>query len=161
MKATVASLHNVLGAEQQCVRLSRNRDEHGSPRRTVFVLLDFGAEKRNRPGRDILAKGGAAIESLDPTVLDGQVNNVWIRGIDNHVAALAWPCGKPVGRPNSPPGAATVDRNTAAVLLRSINRIGKLIIGRDVIKLRRRLVVPRAPCLSPIQADGRPLVGSE
>src|SRR5215467_8752248 len=123
--------------------------------------MDFGAEKRNRPGRDILAEGGAAIESFDAAVLSRQVNNVRIRGIDNHVPALAWSGGKPVGRPNSPPGAATVNCNTAAVLLRSINRIGILIIGRDVIKLRRRLVVPGAPGLSPIQADRRSLVGSE
>src|SRR5215469_50971 len=98
------------------MRLRRNRDEDGSPRRTVCVLMDFGAEKRNRPGRDILAERGAAIESLDAAVLGAQVNNIRISGIDNHVAALAWPGGKPVRRPNLAPGAATVDPNTSAIL---------------------------------------------
>ena len=48
-----------------------------------------------------------------------------------------------------------------AVLLRSVHPIGKLIVGRDVIKLPRRLVEPRAPRLASVVRHDRPLVATQ
>ena len=49
----------------------------------------------------------------------------------------------------------------SAILLRPINDIRKLIVSSHMVDLCRRLVVPRAPGMAAIEADGRSLIGSE
>src|SRR5580692_5249271 len=49
----------------------------------------------------------------------------------------------------------------SGVLLRSVNPVRKPIVGSDVIKLRRGLIVPRAPGTAAVYADDYALVAAE
>src|SRR5262249_1092070 len=51
--------------------------------------------------------------------------------------------------------------NRAAVLLRARHPVGKAVVRRDVIDLRRWLVVPRTPRRASVDADDRSLIAPE
>ena len=53
---------------------------------------------------------------------------------------------------------AAGDGHGGVVLLRSVHVIQKLVVGRHVVELRRRLVVLRRPALSAIHSDRRPAI---
>src|SRR5262249_35040825 len=57
--------------------------------------------------------------------------------------------------------AATRDSNRPAFLLASVDPVRKSVIGDNVIKLRGRLVVPRAPRLSPVHCHYRALIAGD
>jgi len=50
------------------------------------------------------------------------------------------------------------DGDATAILLRAVHRIRKAIVGDDVLQLRRGLVIPCAPRLAAIDADGGALI---
>ncbi len=52
-------------------------------------------------------------------------------------------------------------RYAARVLLRTVKRVRKAIVRGDVVDLRRRLVVPRAPALASVDAHHRTLVAAQ
>ncbi len=56
--------------------------------------------------------------------------------------------------------AATDHRRSAAILLRTIDPVGKLIVHRHVIKLRSWLVVPGTPRLAAVQSNDSALIDS-
>src|SRR5262249_61836749 len=66
---------------------------------------------------------------------------------------------RPIGQRDLAATAAVRDADRAAVLLRASHPIGEAIIRRDVVKLRRRLVVPTAPGRAIVHADDRALIG--
>ena len=57
------------------------------------------------------------------------------------------------------PSAAHFDG--AAILLRAVDAVWKIVVCGYVIDLRRRLVVPRAPGSARIQAHTRALIGAK
>ena len=57
--------------------------------------------------------------------------------------------------------AARWHADRAAVLLRAGHPVRKAIVGGDVIDLRGRLVVPRAPGRGAVHADDRALIAAE
>ena len=57
------------------------------------------------------------------------------------------------------PAAGNADR--AALLLPAVDPVGELIVGRDVVQLRGRLVVPGAPGPAAVDRDDGPLVRGE
>src|SRR5258706_16305248 len=67
----------------------------------------------------------------------------------------------PVAKNNLPIIAAAMGRHGAAFLLRAVNPVRKTIVSRDVIELRRWLVVPTAPRLAAVHADDHSLIGAE
>src|ERR1700741_2009730 len=67
----------------------------------------------------------------------------------------------PIAKSNFAIIAAALRRNGAAFLLRPVNPVGKTIVGGDVIKLRRWLIVPTAPRRPAVHADDRALIGAE
>src|SRR5260370_33931241 len=56
---------------------------------------------------------------------------------------------------------AAQNRGTSAILLRPVNHVGKLIVGDDMVELRRWLVVPCTPGLTTIKTDRRSLIRSK
>src|SRR6185437_11212493 len=90
------------------------------------------------------------------------VNNSRMYWIGGGVIALSarfhWP---PVHKIQRPPIAPARCRRRAAVLLRSVNPIWKLVVRRYVIKLPCRLVVPGAPCLPAIPRHDHALIASQ
>src|SRR5205807_3821052 len=58
---------------------------------------------------------------------------------------LAARYGVPVAQRDRPIVGAARDRDGAVVLLRAVEAVGKLVVGRDVVELRRGLVVHSGP----------------
>ena len=77
------------------------------------------------------------------------------------IAALTAAGQKPVARVDVSMVAAAGNGDGAAVLLRAVNAVGKIIVGGDVIHLRGRLVIPGGPCFAAIETDGRALIDAE
>ena len=103
---------------------------------------------------------GLAVQPLDATAID----DVGIVRIRRDLIALAAGSDlvKLVHRdPVEPAVAAAVDRRGARILLRSIDPVREAVVGRDVVELTGRLVVPAAPGLAAIDRDQRTLVDSE
>ncbi len=67
----------------------------------------------------------------------------------------------PVAKSDFAEVAAAGGADAAAFLLSAIDPVRKLVVGDDVIELRRGLVVPGTPGLSAIHADGRALIDGE
>src|SRR5256886_7900762 len=57
--------------------------------------------------------------------------------------------------------AAAHDSGGPALLLAAVHAVRELVIGADMVKLRRRLVVPRAPRRSAVHRDDGALVAGE
>src|SRR5260370_28802082 len=68
---------------------------------------------------------------------------------------------RPVAKSDFAKVTAAGGTDRAAFLLGAIHPVRKLVVGNDVIELGGRLVVPGAPGLAAIHADGRPLIDSE
>src|SRR5713101_6099480 len=66
--------------------------------------------------------------------------------------------GGPVAKSDFAKVAAAGGADRAAFLLASVDPVGQLVVGDDVIELRGGLVVPGTPGLAAIHADGRALV---
>ena len=86
------------------------------------------------------------------------INGIGVIGIDYDVAALTSTNRSPVAKGDLSVIATTGGACGAAVLLRTIDMIRKIVIYRHVIELRSRLVVPGAPAFATIGADHRALV---
>src|SRR5947207_7424621 len=54
--------------------------------------------------------------------------------------------------------AAAHDTDRAALLLAAVHPVGKTTVGRHVVELRRRLVVPRAPAVAAVHRHHRALI---
>ena len=67
----------------------------------------------------------------------------------------------PVSKCNLSLIAARGDTCRAALLLPAIDPVRELVVGDDVIELRRRLVVPTAPGAPAVDGDGRALINRE
>src|SRR5947209_17605742 len=86
------------------------------------------------------------------------VGNAGIAGIGRDIAALSSAHRMPIAKGYFAVVAAAGGFYRAAILLRAVNVIRKLIVGGHMIKLRGGLVVPRAPGAGAIHADGCALV---
>ena len=53
------------------------------------------------------------------------------------------------------------DGGASAILLRAVHDVRKLVVGDDMIELCGWLVVPGAPGLAAVEADGSALIRSE
>src|SRR5258708_22297983 len=78
--------------------------------------------------------------------------------IGSYVAVFFHAYRGPITKSNFAEVTAAGSADAATLLLSAIDPVGKLVVGNDVIKLRRRLVVPGTPGLSAVHADGRSLV---
>src|SRR5439155_24276256 len=57
--------------------------------------------------------------------------------------------------------AAAHDPGGSALLLAAVHAVRELVVGADVVELRRRLVVPRAPRRAPVHRDEGALIAGE
>src|ERR1039457_5424441 len=121
-----------------------------------------GAIEAKQPGaqnyrRSVARLAGVAIELRTLAA----VNQIGMQRIGRHVAVFFYAHRGPVAKGDFAEVAAAGGADRAAFLLSAIDPVGKLVVGDDVIELRRRLVVPGAPGLAAIHADGRALVYGE
>src|SRR5581483_1986273 len=89
------------------------------------------------------------------------IDDVRIEGIRSHIGVLVGSNGMPVVKRDLAVIASTQCARRAALLLAAIDPIRVLIIGDDVIELRGRLVVPRAPCASTVHRYRRALIDAQ
>ena len=104
---------------------------------------------------------GAFIEAREFPIGVVHIDDVRILRIDGDVTAFRPSHRVPVAFGDLGMIRAARNGSRAAVLLRSVNVVRELVIGRHMIELRRRLVVPGAPCLACINADGCTLIGAQ
>src|SRR5580692_697469 len=105
------------------------------------------------PGRLVVTEHSAV-----PT---SGIDEVGIRGIGSDVAELESSRRSPVAISDLAVIAAAGDGGRAAILLRAVNVIRKMLIGADVIELPGRLVVPGTPRVAAVDADDGSLIDSE
>ncbi len=87
------------------------------------------------------------------------IDNVGIVGINSDVAVLEHAGQAPIAKRDFAVIASAFRGDASGFLLCAVNPVGETIVGGDVIELRGGLVVPTAPGIAAIHADGRALVG--
>src|SRR5256884_4893780 len=96
----------------------------------------------------------SAIEAREDRAFVVGVNDIRIARIGNDIAALPAADGVPVAAVNKAAITARLDAHRRVVLLRAVNTIEKIVVRRDVIELRGRLVVLRGPISAAVNRDG-------
>src|SRR5580692_5806845 len=111
----------------------------------------------HRNGRHVLRlpSGPMILRNLAATA---SVNNVGVKWIGSDVPVLDGGDGMPVAKCDFAVIASAQNAHRAALLLSSTNTVGKSIGDSNVVKLCRRLVVPRAPGFSTIDSHDRALI---
>src|SRR5271155_971152 len=106
------------------------------------------------PRIDRLLFAGSVIVAADIATVGTGIDNLRVGGVRSDVAAFAAAHGIPVRAINRSFGAGTRDAHGGVVLLRAVDVIGKSIVGGDVVKLRRGLVVYAGPTVTAVGGDG-------
>src|SRR5437588_12293626 len=101
------------------------------------------------------------VEAPQYAVSVARICNVWSARVRRNVASLSSAHRMPIAKCDLAVIAAAGSFGGAAILLGAIHVIRKLIIGGHVIKLRRRLVEPRAPGFGAIHAYGGALIAAK
>ncbi len=113
-------------------------------------------------GRQLSAQRHGDIQLLIAAPRAAAVQNIAVLWIGNHGIALARQTGGfPIAKRKYAFARPGADAHAAAILLCSVQPIGKTVVGGDVINLRRGLVVPGAPALAAIHANDSSLIAAE
>src|SRR5207247_2538350 len=146
----VRRLEQHVRGEIKRVRLERRKNNGKRAVVAVFTSADgFGRNVRNFAKRLIRPRHAPAIK------------NVRVQRIDSHVAILLHAERMPFAEADLPVVAPAQRPGRAAFLLRAVDPVGKTIVRRDVIELRRRLVVPGTPGRSTIYANDGALIARQ
>ena len=149
----VAGLQQELRALIKNVRILRREGQRRIGRGPVIAIAaDVG-----RDGLDLSIR---AIDTPERASFSACINDIGVGGIGNDVAELVTADRVPIQKGDCAVISAAQSCNRSAVLLRAVNPVREAIIGRDVIDLAGRLVVPRGPGLAAIHADGRALIAA-
>ena len=140
-----------VAGEIEHVRIDGGKEDRCGPQRA-----DAAASARQR--RDVLHLAGPAIGARRRTAA---VNNLGAQRIGRRVPVLVDADRMPFAKRDGAVVAAARDARRTALLLTAAHPIRKRVVCRDVVHLRRRLVVPRAPRLAAVDADDRPLIARE
>src|SRR5215472_18021231 len=89
------------------------------------------------------------------------IDDVGIERIGRDVAVLLHADRSPIAKGDLAVRAATDDSDRTAFLLGAVDPVRESVVGNHMVKLRGRLVVPRAPGRAAVEADGRPLIAAE
>ena len=108
-----------------------------------------------------MALTGAAIEAIDGSVGAARIDDVRISRVDGHPPALTLAKTETIARIELSVIGADGRSCRAAVLLRAVDVIRKLIVDDYVIELRGGLVVPGAPGDTTVQRNSCALIRGE
>src|SRR5271157_610248 len=89
------------------------------------------------------------------------VDDIRIQRVGRDVSVLFGAHRMPLAKRDLAVVAAARDAHRPALLLAAVDPVWKLVVGDDVVELRGRLVVPGAPGLAVIHADGGALVDGQ
>src|SRR5690348_2095460 len=151
--AAVGGLKQHIGRVIHGVRIER-REHH----RLRAVSPVFAIAQGN--GSNVLHLPGAPMEARHLGTA-GAVNDVRIEGVGGSVAVLDDADRAPVAEGDFAVVAPAEDAHGAAFLLPTAHLVGKIIADGHVVKLRRWLVVPRAPGLAAVNGDDGALVADQ
>src|SRR5262249_13978026 len=133
------------------LRIDRGENQRGSAEEAVFA----------RPQRfrgDVLHLSGGAVEASYLAAVD----KVWIQRIRRNVAVLVDADRPPLAKGDLTVDSAAAHTGRTTLLLPAVNPVRKLVVTDDMIKLGRRLIVPRTPRFSAIHRyDGALIACSE
>src|SRR6478736_152328 len=144
--ATIARLPKRVSSEKKQMRIERRKDNWLGPYHTEIFCL-------HRYWKNVLCLTSATIESCQFAADD----DVGIERIGNDVTIFLRRNRSPVAESNLAIVAAAFDSDRTAFLLTAVKPIRKRVVRADMIQLRGRLVVPRAPALPAIHGDDRAL----
>jgi len=116
---------------------------------------------RGAANEDVRDLTGDFIEAHDAAVPTAGIDDVWIRGVGSDVTKLEAANREPVAIGDYAIVAAAWDGGGAAILLRGVGNVGKLVVGDDVIELASGLVEPIAPGFAAVEADSGALIDAE
>ena len=145
--SAVARFPKRVGGEEKNVRINRREDHRLGPHHAKI-------RRAKRFRQNVLGLAGAAIVTRQLAAVD----DVRIERIGRDVAVFFRGDRMPVAESDLAVVAAARDADRAAFLLAAAQSIRKRVVGADVIELRGRLVVPRAPGLAAVDGDDRALV---
>src|SRR5713226_6804577 len=123
-------------------------------RRGAIEAILFGAQNHRR---NVTRLAGVAVEHRHLAA----INQIRMQRIGRDIAVFFDADGGPVAKSDFAKVAAAGGADRAAFLLASVDPVGELVVGDDVIEKRGGLVVPGTPGLAAVHADGRALVHGE
>ena len=136
----------------------------GDRREPVVVILIVGralaVATHDRPWRNVFDDARQRIPARDAPAEAGREHDVRLFRVRKVVVPFFAADRKPLAHGDRAVVAATRDTDRAAVLLTGIDPVRESIVGREVVKLASRLVVPVAPCRPTIHGDRGTLVAS-
>src|SRR6476620_11418051 len=150
MIATIERLPKRVSSEKKQMRIERRKNNRLGPQHPKIFRL-------HRHWKNVLRLTGATIESRQFPADD----DVWIEWIGNDITIFLRCNRSPVAGRNRAVVAAAFDSDRTAFLLTAVKPIRKRVVRADMIQLRGRLVVPRAPALPAIHGDDRALVRAQ
>src|SRR5207248_3220817 len=121
------------------------------PLETVFLILCPPTGGEFRPGGDVALLTGAVIVAGNISLIVASIDDVGIVGPHRDVTALPTANVVLIGLSDGSTGRSASNTDSGVILLRSIDTIGNLGIGNDVIELCRGLVEDRRPALAAIK----------
>ena len=162
--APVVGPEDVLPRDVEHVRVVRREDYGVRPLEPVLVVLHARAPLVLRPDRDDARLADAVVVPEQRVAAARRAadcpgeDDVRVLGVDGDVPALRAPHRVAVGPRNRPRVRAARHADRAVVLLGGVDPVGKLVVGGEVVELRRELVVDRRPGLAAVERHARPAV---
>ena len=156
--AAVERSENDVAAKIQRIGPGPRRDQRIDP---VEMMLDRGRAKAvigHRERRDVGDIAGIGVPPADVPAKSRTIDDAGVLRVGNVVIALVAADRMPVAEIGRSIIASAGDRDGPAVLLARVNPIGKAVVGREVIELAGRLIIPVAPGLRAVDADCSALV---
>ena len=154
-RALVLRAPYVLRGRVQRARIVQREVDREGPLEALRHVFHSDAIVVAEPHRYVATRVGALVVARELTHVAATEGHVWILRIDGDVGVLAPRHRKPVTLADEAVVRPAGDRNRTVVLLCTIKAIRLLIVGRDVVKLRRGLITLRAPRTAAVQRDGR------
>ncbi len=147
---TVCGFPKDIRCKKQGFRIGRmEKQGHGAQNAVLARAYSFGGYALRLPG--------FFVEFYNPPA----VNNVRIQRIGGNVRIFIRAHAHPVAKRNLPTIATAGYTDRPAFLLTAIDPVGELVVGRHMIQLRRRLVVPGTPGFTAVDGDGCALINRE
>ena len=131
---------------------------HFDRRCPVEAVLRFVrglGEVHLRPRHDRASQTVGRIQLVNQPLIAAAVHVARVLGAHTHVRAFAARAFGPLANADATTVALRLDDHRTVVLLAAVQLVRKAVIHRHVIKLRRGLIVLRAPTLATIQRDRR------
>ena len=127
------------------VRIVRGEHDGFGPLEAVLQISHSPADRVARPRIDCLRLFRVMIVAGDVSAIRTGINDIGICGIGSDIAAFPAADVVKVALIDAAAGTRSGNRDRGVVLLRSVQPVGKSVVGSDVIELRGWLVVERRP----------------